>query len=108
MTARIIERGRGPELEGTRITVYRIMDFLADDDPPEVIARELDLTREQVRVALDYIEGHRPEVEKGYRAIMERIHRGNPPWVEALLAKSPEELKQRILNRRGQGVGDVA
>lgn len=105
MTAQIIDRGRGPELEGTRVTVYRIMDFLAYDDPPEAIARELDLTMEQVRVALDYIEAHRTEVEEVYRTILERVNRPNPPWVEALRAKSPEELKRRILQRRGQGAG---
>jgi hypothetical protein len=27
MTARIIDRGRGPEIEGTRITVYDVMDY---------------------------------------------------------------------------------
>ena len=27
--ASIINRGRGPEIEGTRITVYRVMDFLS-------------------------------------------------------------------------------
>lgn len=102
MTARIIDRGRGPELEGTRITVYRIMDFLAYNDPPEVIARELNLTMEQVQVALDYIQAHRDEVEENYRIILERVNRPNPPWVEALRAKSPEELKRRILQRKRQ------
>lgn len=27
MTAKIIDRGRGPEIEGTRITVYDVMDY---------------------------------------------------------------------------------
>ena len=31
MTARIINRGRGPEVEGTRVTVYRILDFFRED-----------------------------------------------------------------------------
>jgi uncharacterized protein (DUF433 family) len=100
MTARMIDRG--PEMEGTRFTVDRIMDFLAYDDPPEVIARELELTMDQARVALDYIEAHRAEVEASSRAILERVSRPNPPWVEAMLVKSPEELKRRIL-RRGRG-----
>lgn len=104
MTARIIDRGRGPELEGTRITVYRIMDFLAYDDPPEVMAKELNLTMEQVRVALDYIQTHRTEVEKNYRIILERVNRPNPPWVEAMLAKTPEELRRRLAQKR-QGIG---
>jgi len=28
MSAKIIDRGRGPEIEGTRITVYDVMDYL--------------------------------------------------------------------------------
>ncbi len=36
--ASIINRGRGPELAGTRITVYRIMDYLGDNYSPSAIA----------------------------------------------------------------------
>ena len=28
LEAKIIDRGRGPELEGTRITVYCVMDYI--------------------------------------------------------------------------------
>ena len=30
MGAKIIDRGRGPEIEGTRITVYDVMDYLKE------------------------------------------------------------------------------
>ena len=53
MAARIINRGRGPEVAGTRVTVYRIMDFLREGSSAERIATELHLTKEQVRVVLD-------------------------------------------------------
>jgi uncharacterized protein (DUF433 family) len=55
MAARIISRGRGPEVEGTRVTVYRIVDFVREDSSADRIANELHLTAEQVRVALDHI-----------------------------------------------------
>ena len=42
MTTRIINRGRGPEIEGTRITIYRIMDFVRDNCSMTTIADELD------------------------------------------------------------------
>ena len=32
MGAKIIDRGRGPEIEGTRITVYDVMDYLPEAD----------------------------------------------------------------------------
>lgn len=105
MSARIIERGRGPEIEGTRVTVYRIMDYLDGVIPTEEIAAELRISVEQVEAALAYIAAHREEVDREYAKIMERIRLGNPPWVEALRAKSPEELKERL---RARGKKDLA
>lgn len=99
MTARIIDRGRGPELEGTRITVFSIMDYVTAGDPPEVMARDLELSMDQVRVALDYIAAHRAEVEEVYRTVLERVHRPNPSWVEARLANSPQELRRSFERR---------
>jgi uncharacterized protein (DUF433 family) len=46
MAARIIDRGRGPELAETRVTVYQIMDFLHEGSSAERIAAELHLTEE--------------------------------------------------------------
>ena len=44
MATHIIDRGRGPEIEGTRVTIYRIMDFVRAGDSRDRIAAELDLT----------------------------------------------------------------
>ena len=100
MTARIINRGRGPEIEGTRVTVYRIMDFVREDSSPDRIARELDLDHEQVQVALAYIAGHRADVEAEYEKILQRIQQPNPTFIETGRARSPEELKQRLRSHR--------
>jgi uncharacterized protein (DUF433 family) len=100
MSARIIERGRGPEVEGTRVTVYRIMDFLHEGSTPERIAAELDLTEEQVQAALAYIAAHQSEVENEYQRIVQRVRQPNPDWVEKGRAPTPEALRTRILSRR--------
>jgi uncharacterized protein (DUF433 family) len=100
MTTRIIDRGRGPEIEGTRVTVYRIMDFIRENSPEDRITTALHLTEEQVRVALEYIAAHRSDVEAEYDRILQRVQQHNPPHVEASRAKSSEELKQRIRARR--------
>ena len=102
MPAKIIDRGRGPELEGTRITVYRVMDYVQEGAPAKRIARELGLSDEQVEVALSYIATHREQVDQGYAEVLERVRQPNPAWVEAGMAISPEELKRRILERRSQ------
>ena len=96
MAARIINRGRGPELEGTRITVYCIMDYVRAGDSPARIAQELDLTEEQVQEALNYIDAHRDEIEAEYEAILKRVNQPNPEWVEAGSAKTWDELRRRI------------
>jgi uncharacterized protein (DUF433 family) len=102
MAARIIDRGRGPEVAGTRVTVYRIMDFVREGSSAADIAAELHLTEEQVRVALDYIAVHRRIVEAEYTKILQRVQQRNPPHVEAGQASSPDILKQRIRARRVQ------
>jgi uncharacterized protein (DUF433 family) len=100
MSARIIDRGRGPEVEGTRVTVFRIMDYLREESSPQRIAVELELTEDQVQAALDYIASHLPDVEDEYQRIMQRVSQPNPAWVEAGQARTPEELRKRLLSRR--------
>jgi uncharacterized protein (DUF433 family) len=107
MAACIIDRGRGPEVAGTRVTVYRIMDFLREGSSAGRIATALHLTEEQIRVALDYIAMHRRTVEAEYEKILQRVQQRNPPHVEAGRATSPDALKQRIRARRVQDVTHV-
>ena len=104
MAARIIDRGRGPEVAGTRVTVYWIMDFLREGSSAGRIATELLLNEEQVRMALDYIAMHHRTVEAEYEQILQRVQQRNPPHVEAGRATSPDTLKQRIRTRRVQDV----
>jgi uncharacterized protein (DUF433 family) len=104
MVARIIDRGRGPEVEGTRVTVYRIMDFVREGSSIERMATELHLTEAQVHAALDYIATHRRTVEAEYDKILQRVQQRNPSHIDAGRATSPDALKQRI---RARHVKDV-
>ncbi len=81
----IINRGRGPEIAGTRITVYDILDYTEQGWHPRAIADWLQLSSAQVLVAIGYIDEHRGEVMATYRQILERSARGNPPEVQAKL-----------------------
>ena len=72
MAACIIDRGRGAEVAGPRVTVYRVMDFLHEGSSAGRIATELHLTEEQVHMALDYIAMHRRTVEAEYEKILQR------------------------------------
>ena len=101
MSELIIDRGRGPEIAGTRITVYCIMDYIREGIDPREIASELRLSAEQVASAIEYIRVHEAELSDEYERIVNR-DRSNPAWVEAGRAKSIEELQQRLLARRAK------
>jgi uncharacterized protein (DUF433 family) len=55
----IIDRGRGPEIIGTRFTVYDIMDYVEAGWHPATIALTLGLSSDQVLAAIKYIDEHK-------------------------------------------------
>jgi uncharacterized protein (DUF433 family) len=91
----IIDRGRGPEIAGTRITVYDIMDYYSQGWHHTTMAATLGLSSAQVLAAIQYIEEHKKEVTANYGIILERCARGNSPEVQAKL--DAIEAKYRTL-----------
>ena len=85
LEAKIIKTGRGPEIAGTRITVYDVIEYYKAGQHRDMIAAILSLSSNQVEVAIRYIEEHRDEVMASYEKNMERIRRGNPPELQARL-----------------------
>jgi uncharacterized protein (DUF433 family) len=101
MHAEIIDVGRGPQIAGTRLTVYDIMDYLRMDWHHTAIAAELRISSYQVLAAMKYIEEHRAEVEAEYKIMLERDAQGNPPEIQAKLEASHAKL-QALLDKRRQ------
>jgi len=60
--AAIINRGRGPEIAGTRITVYTIIDYLNMGWHHTLIAATLRISSAQVQAAQQYIEDHKEDL----------------------------------------------
>jgi uncharacterized protein (DUF433 family) len=89
----IIDRGRGPEIAGTRITVYDIWDYARVGHHHTYIAAILNVSSRQVQMALEYIEGHKEEVMADYQKILDRVAKGNSPEVKAKLKQSQAKLK---------------
>ena len=83
--ARIIELGRGPTIEGSRITVFDVLYYHQAGWYRDEIADLFDLSSRQVEVALRYIEEHKEEVMATNAKIEARIARGNPPELQAKL-----------------------
>lgn len=81
-TELIHDRGRGPEIAGTRITVYNLLESFLDPDVTEAyIGRVYDLTPEQVAAARAYVLNHPDTVLARHLEIEERMAAGNLPEV---------------------------
>jgi uncharacterized protein (DUF433 family) len=96
----IIDRGRGPEIKGTRITVYSILDYVLEGWHPHRIATFFRIGSRQVEAAIDYIEQHRTEVMADYQKILDRAARGNPPELQAKLDANHERFLELVAKIR--------
>jgi uncharacterized protein (DUF433 family) len=87
----IHDRGRGPELKGTRVTVYNLLTSFLDPTFTEAeICRIYDLTPEQVAAARSYILSNPETVLAEHLRIEEWIAsgvKGSKESEEALKAK---------------------
>lgn len=112
LEAKIIDRGRGPEIAGTRITVYDVLDYHKHGWHRDMIADTLELSSQQVEAAIRYIEEHRDEVMAEYAEMLARDARGNPPELQAKLDAGHERFLAMVRehraakNREARDAGD--
>jgi uncharacterized protein (DUF433 family) len=96
----IIDRGRGPEIRGTRITVYDVVDYWKDGWRYDQIAGLLPLPPNEIQAAIAYIKEHEQEVMAEYRVILKRHEDGrrkyHTPEVEAKIARSRQKLQAKL------------
>ena len=103
MGAKIIDRGRGPEIEGTSITVYDVMDYLLEDWRYDQIAGLFRLLPDDIQAAIEYIEAHYTEVMADYKQILDRHSQVQyPPELEAKLARSRQKLQAKLAEIRAR------
>jgi len=78
----IHDRGRGPEIVGTRITIYNLLsDFLDPTTTEAEICSMYELTPKQVAAARAYIFNNADMVLARHLEIEARMEAGNPPEV---------------------------
>ena len=80
--ATIIRTERGLTISGTRITLYDVMDYLKAQYPSKLIREKLGLNDEQIRLALEYIDTHRAEVEAEYQECLQTAAEIRQYWEE--------------------------
>jgi uncharacterized protein (DUF433 family) len=97
MGAKIINRGRGPEIEGTRITVYDVLDYARQGWHRDRIAALFRLSSRDIQAALDYIRQHQDEVITHYHRIRERQQQYQyTPEVVAKITASRRRARARL------------
>jgi uncharacterized protein (DUF433 family) len=100
LEAKIIDRGRGPEIAGSRITVDDVLDHYKEGWPAREFAWLFHLTTEQIEAAIRYIEEHKDEVMADYQEMLDRDARGNPPELQAKLDAGHERFLAMVRERR--------
>ena len=98
---RIVERGRGPEIAGTRITVFDVMDYLKHGWHRDRIAALFRLASRDVQAAIDYIDAHRERIEEQYEGLLQR-HRDfrYRPDVQAKVDRCRQAAERRLAQVR--------
>jgi uncharacterized protein (DUF433 family) len=97
---KIIKVGNTPRIEGSRITVFDVLDYHKHNWHPSDIARLFKLTTRQIEIAIEYIGEHKDEVMEVYSRILERHARGNPPELQAKLDEGHERFLAMVKARR--------
>lgn len=98
----IIRTGRGPSVNGTRLTIYHIMDELKDGMTPEFVKGWYGLSDEQMAAILEYLRENKEELEEKYAEILRRAEEERRYWTErnkgraALPGSPPADYKIAI------------
>jgi uncharacterized protein (DUF433 family) len=104
----IIRTEAGLTIDGTRITLYDVMDHLNAGWTPRLILNWLPLSESQLEAALAYIEAHRSEVEAEYQAVLQSAQEVRAYWEDqnrdrlAEIAKLPPKPEQAALHAKLQ------
>jgi uncharacterized protein (DUF433 family) len=120
---RIVELGRGPQIEGHRLTVMDVFYYLHRGYGFDFIHRAMpSLTREQFDAVVDYVNEHRDELVEKDRRVEERIKQGIAEQkarglyheidtsvpVEERAARLKEKLRRRLKEQAEKNGGQPA
>jgi uncharacterized protein (DUF433 family) len=78
----IIRTERGLTIEGTRTSLYDVMDFLKAQYPPNLIRDSFNLTDAQITAALSYLAEHPIQVEAEYQEVLRTREEIRQYWEE--------------------------
>jgi uncharacterized protein (DUF433 family) len=104
----IVDRGRGPQLSTSRITVQDVVPMLQRNCTPEEIMEVIPVLKlEELQVIQQYVRDHHDEVLEQDRRIRERTaNRVTPPEILAIRRKGRAKmlaLLERFAKEKDQG-----
>ena len=76
----IIRTERGLTIEGTRITLYQILDYIHANYSRDSIRSLFQITDEQFAAAMLYIDTHRKAVEAEYKIVLQQAEEIRQYW----------------------------
>jgi len=76
----VIRNNRGLSIQGTRITLYQIMDYLKEGAPHNIIRDDFSLTVKQTDEILSYIHDNYNEIESEYNRIVDKSEEERRYW----------------------------
>jgi uncharacterized protein (DUF433 family) len=102
--SRIIDRGRGPEVVGSRITIFDVMDYLKHGWDQAQIAALFRLGVDDVLAAIEHIARDLDRCVDDYVSILEEQRgRTYPPDVQARVNEAHGRFMQRVKEIREGG-----
>lgn len=78
----IVQTNRGPSINGTRLTVYHIMDMLKYGRSPDYVQGWHHLTDEEMSAVMKYLRENEEELEREYADILRRADEQHRYWTE--------------------------
>src|ERR1019366_3011151 len=121
-TVRIVHVGRGPQIEGHRLTVLDVFYYLHRGRDFAYIHRAMpSLTRAEFDAVVEYVGQHHAELVEAYRRVDEFRQRGMEAQharggifaasdesltTEERVARLKEKMKQKLAEKNGAGHPD--
>jgi uncharacterized protein (DUF433 family) len=107
---KILDRGRGPQLSTSRVTVQDLVPYFLEGASYDEIVRWIPtLTHEEIAAVERYYRQHKRELDEEDRQIRERnAQRKNPVWMERLREQGRaklQALRDQLDRAKGNGEG---
>lgn len=103
-TIEIIDRGKGPQLSTSRITVQDLVPYFQEGSTYDEIRRWIpSLSHEEIAVVEHYYRAHQAELDEEERLIQKRSGQNkNPPHVQKILEEARLERLALMERLRSQ------